>query len=274
MRRHASRAAVLAALVVTPMSGLCAQTNPWYVPPQPSAPAQQINPYQQPALQAPAYQPVLQPQYGLGAGYTVQPPQPPAVVPQQQLAPSYPVRVYPNAQAGLPAGTPTTGAIATYPSVAAVPSVGTTTDGGIATYQAQPIYQQPAYQQPAYPQHQFQYQTVPQYQQVPQAYQQAPLYPPVQQTYQPQVFGNYPPLGSDPTQKPAPPQKAATPTAPAAPGLAPQAYALSPDLGSQLLHPGFIGPTTLTPGLGGLGGGFAPGYPAPLGASPYLGLPY
>lgn len=239
-------AMLLVTLVVTPASVARAQTNPWYIPPQPS--------YQpQPAIQGYATTqtgalPPASSQLGLGAGYPGQ---------YGSGAIAAPVQGVPQW------GTQPQG----YGSVQVNPSIA----GGAAS---QPIYQQqPAYQQQPVYQPQPVYQQQPVYQTLPSQLAVSPYQQP-QQVYQLPPLGNYPPLGSDPTEltttKRTAPQRATsqpagrTETDAAAP-RASSPYAID--------HPGFAGPTTLTPGYGGLGG-YQPMYPAPLGAAPYLGMPF
>lgn len=254
MTRRWFGTAILAGLVATPASVSHAQSNPWYIPPQP----------QQPSAGAPQHLPqayTQPPQYGFGAGYAVQQ-QAPAVI----LVPAQP------AQQGQVQQPPTTGALSA-PAYGA-PTPGTTYPqyqpaNPAPTYQV-PTYQVPTYQAPTYQAPTYQ---APQPQYVPQQ-QAAPTYvaPQVQTApvyQQPQVFGVYPPLGGDPTRPPAAPAQQQTPSAqPTAPPAAPSVGA-----GGVLQHPGFAGPSTLTPGYGAYPG-LSPIYPAPLGASPYLGLPF
>lgn len=245
MQSKAYRAAVWIALVATPAAPLHAQSNPWYIPPpqqqQMVAPA---NPYQQgqPQIvyqQAPqAYQP--QPSYqlqpGLGAGYVIQPQQ------QPQAAQIAPQMIVPNITYGATTGALPPQQLQTAPSYPVAPQgpFGGNTQG----YAAPQVV------------------IVPQFAPADGAasYRAVP-----QQPYQLQPYGNYPPLGSDPTLS----SKSAE---------APQQPAAAPELSStstpQYVNPGFAGPTTLTPGYGGpLTGTLSP-YPMPLGMSPYGALPF
>lgn len=209
-------AMLMVTLVVTPAAIARAQTNPWYIPPQPS--------YQpQPTIQGYATTPTgalpqSSSQLGLGAGY---PGYYGAAAPAAPLQGSQPQ--WGAQQQG-------------YGSVQLAPT-------GAGAAPAQPIYQQqPVYQQP-------------------------------QQVYQLPPQGNYPPLGSDPTELTTT-KRSATPRATAQSASRSEAEPAAPRAPSALdYHPGFAGPSTLTPGYGGVGG-YSPFYPAPPGAAPYLGMPF
>jgi hypothetical protein len=254
MTRQWLSMALLAGLVATPVSGGHAQSNPWYIPPQqpvqpaqPQAAAPQTYGQAAPQLVPQGY--VQVPQYGFSAGYVGQLQSPGTVlvpVPAQPSQIPYGHVQQPTTTGAVGGSTSVTGG-----HVYAAPAPST---GYPQAYQAQPTYQRPATQY------------VPQ-QQVSPGYampsQEAPQY----QTYQQlQVLGSYPPLGHDPT-KPAAPHQQAQSTARAPPASAPAS-----SLPGAWQQPGFAGPTTLTPGFGYPG--LTPTYPAPLGASPYLGLPF
>lgn len=241
---------ILGLQVVTPAASALAQSNPWYIPPQNQASGYATAPYQS---QSPYGQQQLQQNpYGLGAGYS-------APLPQQQ-APSYVGSTY-SGSVQAPSSYGSQGQAVFAPNV----TTGTTT--GMATYQ------------PAQPQLQHTYASSYQTQQQPLSYQPPPqvFQPQVfqPQVYQPQVLqqplGNYPPLGSDPTELTRQTSKAAAEqrarSEPAKPTTTP-----APTTTSILQHPGFGGPSTLSPGYGSYGG-LTPMLPAPYGVSPYLGLP-
>ncbi|MCC0010454.1 MAG: hypothetical protein H6875_08415 [Hyphomicrobiaceae bacterium] len=281
MTRRVWQIAILAGLVATPAATAFAQTNPWYIPPrqtqvyqQPQAYQQQHQAYQQPL----AYQQVQQ--FGLGAGYHVQQQQPAQVqqtgVQQWQQNPPAPA---------------TTGAVSNYPPPSAsyvqppqqIPQVQQPQTTYVlppqTTYIAPP---QQVYVQPQAPQQQVGVQ--PQYVQPYQAQPGAPAYQPQQpagQPYQPQVIGSYPPLGVDVTQLSSNPKP--QPVAQTAASIPAPAQVIVPSAAATVQVPyyaGQYGPTTLSPGLGGIGGfGGIGGMPspsvfAPIGASPYLGLPF
>lgn len=248
---------VLAMLVATPVTLARAQSaasNPWYIPPAaPQAPAWQQP--QQPSFGygAQGYQQMPQaqggygygqPQPGFGAGYAAAPP-------AQTYQPAYPV-----APLGYPGAV--TGSLQQ-------PSYGLGGAAHAAPAPQSPAYQPPPMGQPA-PQPYPQYQPYQTYQQ-PFPQQVAPQAYPI---YRPQPFGDYPPLGSDPTERKEPARSAAT--APARETQAPAAQATGLAPGTALQHPGFAGPSTLNQGYGGIGG-YTPFYPSPYGAAPYLGLP-
>lgn len=264
MNVRLSSVAIFAGLVATPAANLHAQSNPWYIPPQ--APAQAPTQAQpgyrlQPGFAMPSGTPVQHgapqlvpqvyvqtPPYGLGAGYTVPQPQAPATILVPQTVAPYPYAVPSSGYAQRPA---TTGTVASAPTIAPVPAYGAS-----APHEAAPTPVPP--QQPA-----FVY-VVPQQQPATaQAY-----------TYQPQVqvFGNYAPLGIDPTMPAGQATRANPQPPPAAPSSAPLT---APNWGapSALQYPEFTGPTTLSPGLGAYPG-LPSTYGAPYGATPYLGLPF
>lgn len=246
-------AMLLVTLVVTPATMARAQTNPWYIPPQPSyQPQTVIQGYATTQTGALPQTSPYSTQLGLGAGYSGQ------YGSAATAAPVQGIQQWGTQQQG-------------YGSVQANPSI----SSGTAS---QPIYQQQLgyqQQQPNY-QQQLGYQQQPNYQQQP-VYQQQPIYQQQQQpAYQLPPLGNYPPLGSDPTElttsKRSAPQRAGT-QSPAAGRAEADPAAPRTSTPYAIDHPGFAGPTTLSPGYGGLGG-YQPLYPAPVGAAPYLGLPF
>ncbi len=262
MFRRLSSVVIFAGLVATPAADLHAQTNPWYIPPQPPAQAQAIAPGQQHALPQGYY--MQAPQSGFGAagnapGYVLQQQAPAAIlVPQNSAVPSHVVPSYGYIQQPT-----TTGTVGSLPAGTGAPVYATPPQSGGVAHQPAPAY--------AAPQFAPQTQAVPQ--PPPTTVYVLPQQPQAAQTYsyQPQVFGNYPPLGSDPTvpaQPPAPQHSQTQQTIPAAPTAAP----LWGSIGAPM-YPGLAGPTTMLPGHGGYPG-LSPIYPAPFGATPFLGLPF
>lgn len=232
---------VLGLQVVTPATSALAQSNPWYIPPQNQASGYATQPYQQQL--SPSGQQQLNP-YGLGAGYTAAPSQPAP----SYVAPSYVGSTYSGAGH-------TTATYGGQGQFAANPGFTTGTTAGMATYQ--PV--QPSYA----PSYQTQQQPLS-YQPAPQVFQQ-PIYQ--------QPLGNYPPLGSDPTELTRQTSRIAAEARAAKAETAKAAAPPAPATTTILQHPGFAGPSTLSPGYGGYGG-LSPMLPAPYGVSPYLGLPF
>lgn len=250
--------AIFMGLVAIPVANLHAQSNPWYIPPQlptqaqPGVPGQQVTPQLVPQVYTQA------PQYGFGAGYAV-PQQMPTtiVVPQTSAVPQNSIPGY-----GYAPQPTTTGAVGSVPPISGAPAYATSMPSSVITYQAAPGTAMPQY--------------APQMQAVPQQPATVYVVPPQPQpqayTYQQpqQVFGSYPPLGSDPTVpvQPPPLQHAQSQqTAPAAPATSAWGGVGTPQ------YPGFSGPSTLSPSMGAFPG-LSPIYPAPYGATPYLGLPF
>ena len=256
-------------LTVLHAADASAQSNPWYVPPAGgnlgagAQPQQYGHPFGQPGL---PYQPAApqpysqQPQtYQQQQPYRYQPQQPYAYQPQQLPSPAYqpsagaqqPLVAGSGSGAGASAGTDERAYIApaqrgygyAYSGGTAINPIPAPPTGSITRR-----YQ--AYGSPA---------------------------------YQPQPYGNYPPLGGDPTLAPTP--EATTSGAQRDTGAradAPQANARRGVSAHAPTHPGFAGPSVLsTPYATGPYGGYPPyaGYPAaPYGAPfagtmPFPGLP-
>lgn len=278
------------ALVATPVLDLRAQSNPWYIPPPAQPPVGAGVPTGSVYVQTVPVQPIQQvPTYGFGAGYVVQQPPQPAtglVQPGQRVAP-YGQSQQPavtGAVGGIPSvvGTqayaaPAMGQVPGYAPAPALPTQSYLAPSAAAPGYAPSTYAAPTYAAPAYPAPTYAAPTyaAPPYpapvQTPPTAY--APQQPvtiyvvPQQQAGAPApLLGSYPPLGSDPTVSPAAqqPRAAAVAPAPSAPATA---------AGTTLMHPGFAGPSTLAPSYGAYPGLATP-YMSPLGATPYLGLPF
>lgn len=240
-----------------------APSNPWYVPPSFAAPSHgggfysggnaggySANTYAAPGHGGYAgnghYTTNSLPQHGLGAGYQPQwqpqyqpqyqplphhqPQYQPQYQPRQQAEPTYqPPRYEPQPQQARPGGR---GYAAAYPADRAIP--GPYSSGAAELQPYQPYAPPPA---------------------------------PIYRAPEPQPFGNYPPLGGDPTleEKPraaAPEQRSSSRTTQAAP-----APLTAPPAG--VYDPALAGPTTLSP----YGVGVPLGTPYG-GFSPFPGLPF